>query len=376
MKSPALLRLCLSLFCLFMLLAFVGCAEDEGGYTLDYSGTVARTDAVIEITATERSYIEVMTTSTTADTELPEVIVTGTSAQTSVTKPPETEAPKEYYTVKFVDSDGYTSVSVQTVIEGGDAAPPDMPPQKGELLFRGWNREYTNVQRSMVITAIYEKELFTVNFYDLDGTLLKTEQVHWGEDATPPNVADRDGYLFDGWNVLFNDVHTDLNVFATYYAVPKREELTLSRGYDVIPNECNVLGLEDEVYYRRTHNAMVTVGKSEYSGDRIIYGNFCDSFAVGGFDFDSFEGRLCFMGLKEQSDERLYTYSLRLTLICDGKQVYSEKLTRAGSSSRFAINLNGVKELTIVLEPLINDYPYYDEAVFIGGILDGAFYKD
>lgn len=364
---------------MFALFAFSGCAEGEGGYTLSPPGLGARNDAVVEITATERSYIEVTTESTTAETEPPEIIVTGTSAQTSQTEPPATEAPKEYYTVKFVDSDGYTSVSVQTVIEGGDAVAPAMPQQKGELIFRGWNREYTNVQRSMVVTAIYEKELFTVNFYDLDGTLLKTEQVHWGEDATSPDVADRAGYLFDGWNVLFNNVHTDLDVYATYYAVPQRERLMLIRGYDVLPHEDNVRELETEVYYRRVHNAMVEIGQNEYAGDRFLYGNFCDTFTVDGFDFDGFEGRLCFAGVDESEDLKLlqlYTYSIRLTIYCDGKQVYSEKLTREGSSSRFDINLANVKELTIVLEPLVNDYPYYDEAVFIGGILDGAFYKN
>lgn len=376
MKSAALLRLCLSLFCVFALFAFAGCARGEGGYTLSPAGTDAPADAVIEITATERSYIEVTTESTTAETEPPEVIVTGTSAQTSKVEPPATEAPKEYYTVKFVDSDGYTSVSVQTVIEGGDAVAPNMPQQKGELIFRGWNREYTNVQKSMVVTAIYEKEIFTVNFYDIDGTLLKTEQVHWGEDATAPEVADRGGYLFDGWNVLFNSVHTDLNVYATYYIEPQRDKLTLARGYEFLPHEDNVLELEDEAYYRRAHNAMFTIGKNEYAGDRVLYGNFCDTFNIDGFDFDGFEGRLCFTGNSTEDSELKNTYSIRLTLLCDGKQVYSEKLTRAGSSSRFDIDLTNVKELTIVLEPLINDYPYYDEAVFIGGILDGAFYKD
>lgn len=376
MKSAALFKLCLPLLCIFAFFAFSGCAKGEGGYALSPSGGDAPDSAVVEITATERSYIEVTTESTTAETEPPEIVVTGTSAQTSVTEPPATEAPKEYYTVKFVDSDGYTSVSVQTVIEGGDAVAPAMPQQKGELIFRGWNREYTNVQKSMVVTAIYEKEIFTVNFYDLNGTLLKTEQVHWGEDATPPEVADRDGYLFDGWNVLFNDVHTDLDVYATYYTVPQREKLMLFRSYDVLPHEDNVYGLEDEVYYRRIHNAMVTIGQSEYSGDRVLYGNFCDTFTIDGFGFDGFEGRLCFTGNDAEDSELKNTYSLRLTLYCDGKQVYSEKLTRAGSSSRFDINLTNVKELTIVLEPMVNDYPYYDEAVFIGGILDGAFYKD
>ena len=376
MKSVALFRLCLSLFCLFALFAFAGCAKDEGGYTLAASGTDANTDAVVEITATERSYIEVTTASTTAETEPPEVIATGTSAQTSVTEPPATEAPKEYYTVKFVDSDGYTSVSVQTVIEGGDAVAPAMPPQKGDLFFRGWNREYTNVQKSMIVTAIYEKEIFTVNFYDSDGTLLKTEQVHWGEDAVPPEVADREYLLFDGWSVLFNDVHTDLDVYAVYYAVPQPETLSLIQGYTVLPHEDNVLGLEGGAYYRRVHNGTVTVGKKEYAGNRILYGNFCDKFIIEGQDFDGFKGQVCFTGADEEEEDQKNTYSLRLTMYCDGKKVYRKNLVRAGSTGRFDINLTGVKELTIVLEPMMNNSPYYNKAVFIGGILDGEFYKE
>ena len=65
-----------------------------------------------------------------------------------------------------------------------------------------------------------------------------------------------------------------------------------------------------------------------------------------------------------------------MTLLCDGKQVYNEKLTLVGSSSRFDIDLTNVKELTVILEPMLGEYVYYDEATFIGGILDGAFYKE
>ena len=369
-----LLLLCVVSVCVITAFAFAGCARDEGGYILASADAKPRGDAVEEITATERSHIEVTVATTTAATEPPEVVATGTSAATSVTEPPVTEPPKEYYTVKFVDSDGYTPISVQTVIEGGDAVEPAMPEKKGELLFRGWSRDFTNVQKSMVVSAIYEKEIFTVNFYDIDGTLLKTEQVHWGEDATAPDVADRENYLFDGWNVLFNNVRADLDVYATYYAEPQRDKLSLVRAYEILPHEDNVLDLPSETYYRRTHNAMFTVGQSEYSGDHVLYGNFCDTFSIGGFGFDGFEGRLCLTGNKDAFSES--SFSLRLTLLCDGKQVYNEKLTLVGSSSRFDIDLTNVKELTVILEPMLGEYVYYDEATFIGGILDGAFYKE
>ena len=161
LKSMALLGRCLLLFCILCTIALGGCTADEGGYTLVSTDEVLRPDAAEQITVTDRSYIEVTTEATTARTEPPEVVVTGTSAPAVTTKPPVTEAPRESYTVKFVDSDGYTTVSLQTVAEGGDATAPAMPEKRGELYFRGWNRDFTNVQRSMIVSAIYAKEMYT-----------------------------------------------------------------------------------------------------------------------------------------------------------------------------------------------------------------------
>ena len=70
--------------------------------------------------------------------------------------------------------------------------------------------------------------------------------------------------------------------------------------------------------------------------------------------------------------------SAELTLYGDGTELYRAALTRAGTNTRFDVDLTNVSELTIVLEPMIDGYVYYDydEAVFVGGILDGAFYKE
>ena len=111
MKSMALLGRCLLLFCILCTIALGGCTADEGGYTLVSTDEVLRPDAAEQITVTDRSYIEVTTEATTARTEPPEVVVTGTSAPAVTTKPPVTEAPRESYTVKFVDSDGAVNVT-------------------------------------------------------------------------------------------------------------------------------------------------------------------------------------------------------------------------------------------------------------------------
>ena len=170
MKSRIFFGCSLLLFCILGIAVLVGCAVRDGGYTLVSTDAAVRPDVAEQIIVTDRSYIEVTTEATTVRTEPPEVVFTGTSAPAATTKPPVTEAPKEYYTVKFVDSDGYTMVSLQTVIEGGSATAPTMPEKRGELYFRGWNRDFTDVQRSMIVTAIYEKEIFTVRFIDIDGT--------------------------------------------------------------------------------------------------------------------------------------------------------------------------------------------------------------
>ena len=57
---------------------------------------------------------------------------------------------------------------------------------------------------------------YTVTFKDWNGTVLKTEQVEEGHSATAPANPTRDGYTFTGWDKDFSNVQSNLIVTAVY----------------------------------------------------------------------------------------------------------------------------------------------------------------
>lgn len=52
----------------------------------------------------------------------------------------------------------------------------------------------------------------TIVFLDDKGNVLKEENVEKGEDATPPDDPEKEGYKFEGWNYNYEDVQTDLTI--------------------------------------------------------------------------------------------------------------------------------------------------------------------
>lgn len=68
---------------------------------------------------------------------------------------------KALYTVRFLDWDG-TVLSTQTVTQGEDAVAPAFPSHSG-YYFAGWDREFTNVQANIDVTAQYLQAIYEIN---------------------------------------------------------------------------------------------------------------------------------------------------------------------------------------------------------------------
>ena len=142
------------------------------------------------------------------------------------------------HTVTFYDWDD-SIVSQQTVYDGEDAMTPPAPTREG-YVFTGWRQSYTNVTKDIDVYAEYEKKvpgsgngggdgtgdgpvydsegnpLYTVTFYNYDGTVVSQQQVKQGETPTKPVDPTRDGYKFTGWLPNYENVTKNLDVFAQF----------------------------------------------------------------------------------------------------------------------------------------------------------------
>ena len=74
----------------------------------------------------------------------------------------------------------------------------------------------------------YEPYKYTVTFVDYDGTVLKTQVVEINGAATAPADPTRnDGFVFTGWDKMFNKIQSDITIKAQY-----RDDNVYLRGFE------------------------------------------------------------------------------------------------------------------------------------------------
>lgn len=131
------------------------------------------------------------------------------------------------YTVQFKDDLGFV-IDTQILSYGDDAIAPTDLVKEGHL-FIGWDISFTDVTDNLVVTAIYEKEMYSVTFHSLGGTDIQFDDfVSFGSTIDLP-IPQKDGYAFIGWfradfvtaSPFYNDskVESNLDLYARWEAI-------------------------------------------------------------------------------------------------------------------------------------------------------------
>lgn len=129
------------------------------------------------------------------------------------------EVEQRPYVVKFVDYDG--NVLKQVEVEAGKNAEAPASPARTGYTFTGWDKEFTNVQEDLTITAQYEINKYSVNFM-ADGRLVSSIVKEYGQvlaAADYPTVPAKEGYTGE-WKKNSDPITGDLTIEAEYTKIP------------------------------------------------------------------------------------------------------------------------------------------------------------
>ena len=121
------------------------------------------------------------------------------------------------YTITF-DSASGSFIEAITQDYGSPIVMQEIPTKLG-YTFIGWEPQLpeTMPASDMTLTAQYAVNTYTVTFIDYDESVLKTQLIEHGSDATPPVAPNnQEGWTFLEWDTDFTQVTEPLTVKAIY----------------------------------------------------------------------------------------------------------------------------------------------------------------
>lgn len=120
------------------------------------------------------------------------------------------------YTVTFMD--GENVLKAYTNVRHGDTVTAPEVSEKYGKTFIGWDKKFDNVTSDLTINAVYDVDTFTVTFKDGE-KVLETQTVEYEAAATAPDTArlsPPEGMHFSKWDKDFSKVTEDIEVSAVY----------------------------------------------------------------------------------------------------------------------------------------------------------------
>ena len=132
------------------------------------------------------------------------------------------------YTVRFVDGNGkeieitkYHYGDVPTLkYEGVVEKAAD---EVYEYKFTGWDKPLSAIDGDTVYTATFESvpRVYTVTFFDDDGSVLSTAEYNYGDEIKEPNIPAKEGYRHIGWTPELGTVSGNASFEAIYEKLPE-----------------------------------------------------------------------------------------------------------------------------------------------------------
>lgn len=120
-------------------------------------------------------------------------------------------------TVKYEDWDG-SVLKTQSVKYGGNATAPVAPSREG-YTFQTWSSDGKNVKSDITIKAEYKINTYSVSFVDYKGDIIgNVQKVEHGSSAVvPKDIPTKEGYVFSEWSTKeYEKVTKSLTVKAVY----------------------------------------------------------------------------------------------------------------------------------------------------------------
>jgi uncharacterized repeat protein (TIGR02543 family) len=156
---------------------------------------------------------------------------------------------KKVFTITFQDYEGNT-YHTMNLEYGDEITPPSTPSREGHdfigyyspLLEQNIDLSTYTVESNLTLIDTYQIQTFTVKFFGgEDGSLLGSIQyIDYGSSANAPTSGyERSGYTFAGWDKDFDNVTSDLNVYAEYTI--NQYTLTLNGNGGVFSDDSSTL---------------------------------------------------------------------------------------------------------------------------------------
>lgn len=120
------------------------------------------------------------------------------------------------YTVTFMDGEKVLE-TFTNVPHGSAVTAPEVSEKYGKT-FIGWDKKFDNVTSDLTINAVYDVDTFTVTFKDGE-KVLETQKVEYEAAAIAPDTArlsPPEGMHFAKWDKDFSKVTEDIEVSAVY----------------------------------------------------------------------------------------------------------------------------------------------------------------